>query len=330
VICFSKFTSLKNPAKYLPFCNRLYDVKPNLHRLGHDFGNDLADRNVLQIDNQVARYRQQKLRCRDSRFEKYYCNELLPNGNEETSIHAYLITTLNREYPNLFQVLRTPGEMTLSSRLTGENLRFDDNFAFRGVTKTGNDRPIQYSSGLDALTSQIQEDICVATITGDLDRLVAAHLSFPNQWSPTDKVGKNFDTIHHPVALFADQNTRPHSLIRALTRGGPYVRFAWGLSSDDDLDHHPDLCRTVQFCSSDDQLYVRVERQVTVFLESAELLLFFIRTYYYDCRELLKISTNRHALLASINSMKPATLEYKGLTGSKSAIVRWLENGKFD
>lgn len=316
-------TPLAAPALYLPFRGKRYDTRPNLYRLGHDFGNNAVDNKVLQFDNQDAAYRQCKLALRHNALDHYY-RDLLSNDKAAASVNRFLVSRLLGEYPELFQVRQSDDEIEIHSSLSGEALVFDSQFHYRHCIGPQDGSDNQYRSGLDALANQIQEDVCIITIGEQDDELAAAHLCFPNKWSPAEKIGKSFAQIHDPVARFADENRNAGSLVTALSRGGPYVRFAWGLSSDTRLDHHPRHGITIDFQEPGDPLYVRVERQTLVYLGEAGLLLFFIRTYYYDCYEICADAKVRASLLDAIESMTADTLRYKGLVSCKDHIISWL------
>lgn len=318
---------LADPATYLPFCDKRYDTRPNLFRLGHDFGNNELDRRVLQFDNLAATYRQCKHDIRRNTLGHYY-RDLLVNEETAASINHFLVSLILGEYPELFQLRQGDKEIEIHSSLSGESLVFDSRFHYRHCIGQQDGSDNQYRSGLDALANQVQEDICVLAVGEQGDELVAAHLCFPNKWSPAEKIGKNFSQIHVPVAQFAEENRNAASLVTALSRGGPYVRFAWGLSSDTRLDHHPRHDVTIDFQEAGNPLFIRVERQTLVYLGDERLLLFFIRTYYYDCYKICEDAKVRASLLDAIQSMKVETLKYKDLVRSKDNIISWLKEDR--
>jgi len=314
---------LADPALYLPFYGKRYDTRPNLFRLGHDFGNNELDRKILQFDNLATAYIQCKQAVRRNSLDNYY-RDILTNDDTTASINQFLVSRLLSEYPELFQARQRENTIDIHSSLSGETLVFDSRYHYRHCIGRIDEPGGQYRSGLDALAHQIQEDICVLSVGEQGDELLAAHLCFPNKWSPAEKIGKSFSQIHMPVARFADENRNTKSLVTALSRGGPYVRFAWGLSSDTKLDHHPKHGVAIDFRQAGDPLYIRVERQTLVSLYESGLLMFFIRTYYYDCYKICDDAQVRASLLDALESMKPDTLEYKGLVNSKDKIVNWL------
>ncbi|MBG1259225.1 heme-dependent oxidative N-demethylase subunit alpha family protein [Nostoc commune] len=115
----------------------------------------------------------------------------------------------------------------------------------------------------------------------------------------------------------------------------PMVRFAWGLSTETRLNHHPEAPLGVSvsqwqgrsFDLEHPKLYLRIERQVIWGLPEYEAALFTIRTYFRDCGVVKKDAVLRSKLYAAIQSMTPEALVYKGLVESKVNILQWLEDG---
>ena len=112
----------------------------------------------------------------------------------------------------------------------------------------------------------------------------------------------------------------------------PMVRFAWGLSTDTRLNHHPEPPPGVSveqwqgrnFDPQHPRLYLRIERQVIWGLSEYEAALFTIRTYFRDCGVVRKDLVLRSKLREAIESMTPESLVYKGLAESKPNILQWL------
>jgi hypothetical protein len=114
----------------------------------------------------------------------------------------------------------------------------------------------------------------------------------------------------------------------------PMVRFAWGLSTDTRLNHHPEAPLDVpvndwlgrHFDRDRPRLFLRIERQVIWGLPEYDAALFTIRTYFRDCSVVKKDTNLRCKLSAAIESMTPESLEYKGLAQSKANILAWLKD----
>jgi hypothetical protein len=114
---------------------------------------------------------------------------------------------------------------------------------------------------------------------------------------------------------------------------GPFVRFAWGLSTDQRLNHHPQPPSGVDaeawygrnFNADRPALYMRVERQVLWPFRQQDASFFAIRPYFYDCAQLDRHQRNQ--LADALEGMSSATLEYKGLGEGQSAMCHWLRSG---
>jgi dimethylamine monooxygenase subunit A len=304
-------TSTTPPARYFPFASGQYTTAPGLHKLTTDFGNGEADQRIFQIDAQWPLYFQNKGQCREESIGKYFKSHQL---KEKTTLQLtqFIIHQLLSEYPSVFNLEKQQEDILFTNRLTQETVRFDQNYALIGENK--------YVSALDALASQVQEDMAVWQREEGTDRMVMIHLCAPNHWSPAEKIGKPFSVVHQPVADMERMRQRYQPMLKTLIRGGSFVRFAWGLSTDNRLNHHPvpppgwkiEDWQGRHFDPDYPSLYVRVERQTISGFPEADVVLFTIRTYFEEVRKLE--SVHRRALLKALNSMSPEALEYKGLS----------------
>lgn len=128
-------------------------------------------------------------------------------------------------------------------------------------------------------------------------------------------------------------NRQGDAIAHTMITQKPMVRFAWGLSTNTRLNHHPESPPAVSvsqwqgrnFDPQHPQLYLRIERQVIWGLPEYEAALFTVRTYFRDCGVVKKDSILRSKLYAAIQSMTPKSLIYKGLVESKTSILEWLE-----
>jgi dimethylamine monooxygenase subunit A len=164
---------------------------------------------------------------------------------------------------------------------------------------------------------ELAEDFAVLTRA---DRAALVHVCFPSGWRPTDVVGRSFVEIHRHVPAFRGVAEKAPSLVDAMLTKGPYVRFVWTLSADDELDHHPDHGRRAAWTPATERAFLRVERQTTVPVAGGAASLFLIRTYLYELSELS--AEQRATLSTALGLMPPEVAAYKQLTG---AIPRALE-----
>ena len=314
---------------YFPLQKGRYEVIPGLHSLGTDFGNGHADTLIFQLDTNFPRYRAEKMTARKERLAKYYCIDALEPA-QKSSVAQFIIHRLCQEHPALFHYRREDNKHYLICQLSGDTLVFDPDFALLNPRQNCNG----YADCIDALAMQVQEDFALVEIShkGN-DRITALHLCLPNHWSAEDKIGQSFLRSHAPVPGMDKINRHADPLLTNLLKRGPFVRFAWGVATDDRLNHHPvapaganlDEWRGRQFNPSNPELYLRVERQVIQGLPVVNTLLFTIRTYFYDIRHLKQSSEKRQALCSALQSMSAATLRYKGLSESLPLILEWLE-----
>lgn len=298
------------PTRYVPFANGRYEVKPGLFHFGKDFGNGAADQRVFQIDETFSRYRVAKLAARTERLGKYFQTQRLDQAVSREII-AFMVRRLTSEYPSMFALEGTK----FTSRLTDETVEISSEMA------------------LDALACQVQEDFAVLSVANGAHWLIAIHLCFPNHWAAEEKVGKTFAAVHAPVAGMEAMNQQGDKFARMMvdaTEG--IVRFVWGISTDDRLNHHPQPPSGVsveewsgrRFDPQQPRAFVRVERQTIWGFPQVGASLFTIRTYHLDCAEIRKNPVERTALIAAIESMSQESLRYKGLADWNDDLLRWL------
>ncbi|MEX0270512.1 DUF3445 domain-containing protein [Leptolyngbyaceae cyanobacterium UHCC 1019] len=314
---------------YFPIAHGRYDVKPGLFPFGTDFRNGAADQQVFQCDRNFAHYRQIKRLARLERLSKYSqtCNL---SDEVATAIAQFIIHRLVQDQAQHYQVELHANEVNLHNGLTGDTLTLNANYQLRSVQ--GCPSP-PYASTLDAVAAQVQEDFTIVSRTSKHHWISAIHLCFPNHWSAEEKIGKSFAAIHAPVAGMEKLNRRGDAIVHTMINHKPMVRFAWGLSTDTRLNHHPVSPSSVpsnvwqgrHFEAHNPSLYLRIERQVIWGFPNVDAALFTIRTYFRDCRMLKQDPVLRSKLVTAIQSMTLDSLVYKGLEDSKTAILKWLD-----
>lgn len=321
----------KDSACYFPLDNGRYEVKPGLMPFGSDLGNDRADKQVFQIDSNFEQYRQAKLLSRSERLSKYY--QTYNYCGVAGAIARLIISRLTQEHPQYFHLEKlATGNLALHCYLTAEILYLDANWQLQ---QAQSQVIPAYASTVDALASQVQEDLAVVCRGGDgANWLSAIHLCYPNYWAAEDKIGKDFAAVHAPVAGMEKINQRSRAIVNTMIVQEPMVRFAWGLSTDTRLNHHPETPLDIQveqwqgrdFDLNNPRLYLRIERQAIWGLPKYEAALFTIRTYFRDCSAIKQDSILRSKLVAALDYMTGDSLVYKGLAKSKDSILRWLNN----
>jgi dimethylamine monooxygenase subunit A len=178
---------------------------------------------------------------------------------------------------------------------------------------------------LDTLACQVQEDLAVIQRDGDRHWLAAIHLCFPNHWAAEDKIGRTFAEIHAPVAGIGPINRQADRLVATMIQAtNGFVRFAWGVGTEDELNHHPANKLGRHFDRAKPRALLRIERQTIWGFPDVDASLFTIRTYFEDLARLE--SDKRAKVISAIESMTPAALAYKGLAESRADLLAWLRS----
>lgn len=180
---------------------------------------------------------------------------------------------------------------------------------------------------LDDAALLVQEDLAIISTHPGRHWVSAIHLCFPNHWAAEDKIGRDFATVHEPVAGIEPINRNAELLVRMMVEATDgLVRFAWGVGTDDELNHHPTRPRGRCFDPASPRAFVRVERQTIWGFPDVGAALFTIRTYFLDCADIRRNSVERDALCSAIRTMTLESLRYKGMATWKDDLLAWLES----
>ncbi len=320
-------------AEYFPLANGRYEVKPGLFRWGTDFGNGNADQQVFQLDHSVAHYRQMKQQARAEALPKYYQTHQYGDDVAQAIAH-FIIHRLVTDHPHHFHLTPHGDGCTLHNQLTQETLHFTADYQLQRVDSPDPVTLPPYQDSLDALALQVQEDLAVVSREVDRHWISAIHLCFPNHWAAATKIGQPFAIAHAPVPGMTAMNQRSDAIVHMLITRPPTVRFAWGVSTDTRLNHHPEPPDGIAiadwqgraFDPAHPRLYLRIERQVCWGLPAVNAFLFTIRTSFRDVQALKRDPVLRSQLGNAVRSMSPAALAYKGLATQQTEILHWLEH----
>jgi Haem-dependent oxidative N-demethylase, alpha subunit-like len=315
-------------ASYFPPASGKYEVKPGLMPLGTDFGNGAADKLTFQFDAGFPAYRKVKRSARAERLGKYYqTRDFAPEV--AATVCRFIAHRLAKEHPGLFTLDERSGEVALDCKLTGETLRFDPEM--QRVVGKGVEPP--YADPFDALAVQVHEDLAVVRRVNGKDWASAIHLCFPYRWTVEEKIGLDFVTMH--LAVPGMETFRKPGMVTNMIKFGPFTRFVWELCTDDRLNHHhevppgvdPETWRERPFDPQHPQLFLRVEREVLWGFPEQEAALLAVRVSFRDGEEIREDAKLREPLVATIESMSPEALRYKGLANSRDAVLAWLRSG---
>jgi len=324
---------LEQPLRYIPLNNKAFEFNAGLRRLQPENSHKDRGQRLIQIDRFWPHYRAEKIRARQEQLDKYVCSRDLSSA-ASSRVTAFLLGYLSQTWPQQFKLVNDGQTARLDCLLSGEILYFDQALKLTQVTTTSPGVEPAYINALDALGCQIQEDLAICEYRQNNNYISWLHLCLPNHWAATDKVGQDFISAHAPVPGMDRINRQSEALIETLVRKGPFERFTWGLATDTRLNHHPQApAQNVAdqhtqdwhgrcFNSNDPQLYLRVERQVTVGLPDVRAFIFLIRTYLYDITSLDRQQLQQ--LSNSLTTMSPDIQAYKGLSDNATDIMHWL------
>lgn len=303
--------------KYLPFLNG-YTVAPGL--IAHSKAKPGLVQNNFAVDEHYAEYISNKTTCRSENMRKYYLTSNLL-ATTAAVINQYVAQQLVAEHPEHFSLVQQAAEWVFTNKITGTQLCIDTNWQTLVSGK--------YTDVTDALAAQVQEDIAFCQLEDSTDWLAALHICAPNYWSPGKKIGKPFNAVH--AAVPGMEKAVPHNfkMLQTIVSKGPYIRFAWGITTDNRLNHHPEPPPNVdpvywqgRQIDGLSPLYCRVEKQTLIGFKDVNAFLFLIRTYFYSVTELTPQEKLR--LLKAVEGMNALSLEYKGLTGKKALLRKML------
>jgi hypothetical protein len=297
-----------DPPFYFPLRHGRYDVAPGLSRFGKELGGGEADTKVFQFDKTFPRFRAAKI---ESHREHHDC---VVSSNLHIAVARrvarFIIDRLAAEHPDLFSL--APEGHLLRCRMTGDELL--------------SDRSADAEALLVAIGHQLQEDFAIVSTASDTapEWLSFAHVCLPNGWAPGEKIGRSFAAIHEPVAGMAEMNRRGQEFAELMTRATDgLVRFAWGVTFDNALDHHPARPR-VAFDLAKPRAFLRVERQTIWGFPDVSAAMFTIRTYLYDVDALRRNPATRDPLLAALRTMPVESVAYKGLGPHLDHLIAWI------
>jgi hypothetical protein len=304
--------------KYLPFLNGKYSTAPGL--ISMEKATNAFDKLTFQFDKHYKDYISNKKNCRQENIHKYYC-EKDPLSETLVNVNHYIVTQLLKEYPGYFSLDEKNQNYIFTNHKSKEQFQWKKDW----IRVESN----EYISLFDALCCQAQEDFAICQFEEERDWMSAIHLCAPNHWAAADKIGKAFDVVHAPVPGMEKTLSNYSKMLQVIIQKGPFTRFAWGISTDKRLNHHPLPPPGIPFYEwqgrkpgETNEIFVRLERQNLIGFPDVNAFLFTIRTYFYDIHSFNYEEKN--CLYDAVASMSPSSLEYKGLTGKVEVIKKIL------
>jgi hypothetical protein len=265
---------------YFPIRPEPLRMSPGLYRLGTDFGNGEADQRFFPRDETTAHYLAEKARVLAA----------FPERNQSSVQDDADLRALEAAHDWFRRALAQEGETAAAA------------------------------APLEGLGAELVEDFVILRRDPAGDRVCHVHVCFPSGWRPEQLLGQSFAQIHAPIPAIDGVLQKSRSLVDAMVERGPYVRFVWTITADDELDHHPTQGKRAPWSSGTERGFLRVERQTTVPLPAASASVFLIRTYLYGFDDL---AGPARATLAQALALMPAEISrYKRL---EAALPRALE-----
>jgi hypothetical protein len=316
---------------YFPYQKGRYEVAPGLLPLSQDFGNGPWDQRLIQLGDDFPEYRKQfeENRAREE-ISKYVCLSPRADAKAVGAISEFVLKKMSEEYPDQVRFQNENGKTIFTSDFTNESFVVNAEKNSVEVLKG----KIAYVSAWDAMGAQVPEDLAIWRLSDDgSEEMEALHLNAPNHWAASEKIGRSFAAVHAPIPHIEKIVQWAVNLFKGIVQKGPYVRFAWGVGTDERLNHHPFPPKEVnpkewagrRFDPSDPKLYARVERQVLWGFPDLNRIVFGIRTYHQDVKDLKKTHPEAvSGLIEAILSMSPESLVYKGLSEDRDQVVEWL------
>lgn len=256
----------------------------------------LEDKPIFMREANRDRYLENKKAARRESLAKYYPMPIGLSDPEMARIASVLRTHLNRDLPELV---------------------LDKNF--------------EACDEVDFIISQVPEDFSVWKAEDDKEWLALVHLSSPNHWDAREKIGRNFLESHLPVPHIDPLVKASLKMFEQVQKRGAVERFAWGVATDDRLNHHPEPAQGISqeewkgrsFDPENPRLFIRIERQ-TLFPIDEKLNGFTIKTTFTDISKLP--SGDIELISQCIRGMDEEILKYKGLHQDKNVILDWLDS----
>lgn len=178
----------------------------------------------------------------------------------------------------------------------------------------------------------MQEDFVI--LKQDHATLRTEYLSvcFPSRWDPREKLGLDFAAIHAPVADNQMLQAAGPNIMTTAFMKQPMLRYVWLIVPSASLDQHPDKNQAWWSEALTDpspllpRLFFRIERQTTWPLPQLQRAVFFIRLMMSPLVDVLHAAPGRAIeLAASLRSMTPAIVAYRGMTEATPRLLAELD-----
>ena len=250
-------------------------------------------------------------------------------GEGEGNLESNL-SPANRQSPHPSPVLQTASAQACADRSGGGS------HAIRNPASTPQGKRGQ------TVALSMQEDFVILKQDNDTLRTEYLSVCFPSRWDPREKLGLDFAAIHAPVADNQMLQAAGPNIITMAFMKQPMLRHVWLIVPAASLDQHPDKNQAWWHEALNDpspllpRLCFRIERQTTWPLPHLQRAVFFIRLMMSPLVDVLSVrpersegsdgmATRAAQLAASLRSMTPAIVAYRGLTDALPRLLNELD-----
>ncbi len=321
------------PPVYRPFLNGRYEVSAGLFRFGQPIPwrqDGAGETHTFALDREYPRFVRSKAAAHRRALHEYAGEAGLTPELREAAL-THVARTLAADSAG---ALHWDGRTFRNDHL-GWAARLDlrwggiehlERFAAPHAALVEDLTPV---GALDFLGLNAPEDLAVIARGDGGDWLAATHVLSPQHWDPRDKLGRDFVAVHAPVAGSGPMNATAPRLVDAVITRGPFIRFAWGISMGDRLDHHPaappDADRHAATRFHPGGAFLRVERQTLTGFPAAGGALFTIRPSTTPLTQAVQTPEHAARLAQALRSMTPDQVRYKGLQTLLPDVLAWLD-----
>jgi hypothetical protein len=160
-----------------------------------------------------------------------------------------------------------------------------------------------YVDDLDAIISQVADDIAVITVNEETgkDEATVLHLFAPSDWSADGAIGKSFGEIHEAVRK-ANGNLvipMPEGMVKGLIKLPEPVQRVGSVSfrPNNLVSRHPKyIPEDIWHWEEDQNIFIRFERQVVVPMPEINSFMLIIRSYYNNLLDPKRLPSAQKAL----------------------------------
>lgn len=152
-------------------------------------------------------------------------------------------------------------------------------------------------------------------------QLVSICFCFPSGWVPAHKVGQTLSQIHQPVADGSVLQRMSAKIAQIMAQQSMFRRGVWTVTTTANLSNHPAVPRpqaTEQTALED--LWFRTETQTTFALGDGESSGFLVLVECHPLNVIWQDQDRRATLMASLDSMTDAVLDYKQLRSIRARL----------